>query len=146
MRKMIFDKTQNVFIQFIRYIFVGGFSALIDTGCLFLLNAHLGFNYLSAAAIGFLLGLFTNYIISVAWIFESSGKIKEEFILFSVIGVGGLMWTELILWVCVDFAHFPVLLAKGIALGLVLVWNFGMRKRFVFTPIQSSTENPSKTA
>jgi putative flippase GtrA len=132
MKELIVGKTQNTFYQFIRYLFVGGFAAAIDTGCLYLLHNHLAVNYLAAAVVGFLLGLLTNYLISIMWIFESTGKTKEEVLLFSMIGVGGLAWTELILWLSVRVAHTPVMIAKGIALIVVLVWNFGMRKKFVF--------------
>jgi putative flippase GtrA len=118
--------------QFIRYLFVGGFAAVIDTGALYFFHSRLGIHHLVAAAAGFLLGLLTNYFISIAWVFESTGGFKEEFALFAIIGIGGLGWTELILWLGVDVAGAPVLTAKAIALALVLVWNFGMRKKFVF--------------
>jgi putative flippase GtrA len=135
MKTRFLSKTQNTIVQFVRYLFVGGFAALVDTGCLYILHKHLGFHHLSAAAIGFLLGLITNYVISILWVFESRGRIKEEFTLFALIGIGGLMWTEVILWLSVEVAQISVMLAKGIALVLVLIWNFGMRKKFVFTPV-----------
>lgn len=128
-------KTRNSFLQFVRYALVGGFAALIDSACLFLLYARLGVNHLIAAATGFLVGLLINYAISIAWVFETTGRFKQEFTLFSVIGVGGLLWTELILWLSVDRAHIPVMPAKALALFLVLLWNFGMRKKFVFAPV-----------
>jgi putative flippase GtrA len=132
MKTLLIRKTQNTWLQFIRYLFVGGFAAVVDTACLYLLYAHLGVNHLVAAAIGFILGLITNYLISIAWVFESTGKVKTEFALFSMIGISGLGWTELIMWASVDLAHTSVMLAKVISLFLVLIWNFGMRKKFVF--------------
>ncbi len=118
--------------QFVRYAFVGGIAAAVDTGCLYMLHTRLGFHPLAAGAIGFTVGLATNYLICVAWVFESTGRFKEEFALFSLIGIGGLLWTELILWLLVSCAGLPVLPSKAAALALVLVWNFGMRRRFVF--------------
>ena len=144
MKQILFGKTQSTLFQFIRYLFVGGLAAAVDTGCLYLLHSQLGLNYLGAAAIGFILGLLTNYLISIAWVFESTGKVKEEFFLFAVIGIGGLIWTELILWLTVHFAHGPVMVAKGIALFFVLIWNFGMRKKFVFAPVVQSHQFPVK--
>ena len=132
MKSALLKKAQGTLPQFIRYLFVGGFAACVDTGCLYLLHQELAVNYLLAAAIGFTLGLLTNYLIIIAWVFESTGSIRQEFALFAVIGVVGLGWTELILWLTVDFAHFPVMGAKVLALILVLLWNFGMRKKFVF--------------
>lgn len=131
-RSLLLGRTQNTFLQFFRYLLVGGGAALVDTGSLYLLYAAWGVHHLIAAAAGFLLGLIVNYFISIAWVFESRGKLRDEFILFSVIGLGGLALTELILWVSVDIAQLTVLPGKAIALGLVLLWNFWMRKRFVF--------------
>ncbi len=132
MASLFLGKTQNTALQFVRYICVGGVAAAVDTGVLYFLYASLGIHHLAAAAVGFAAGLIVNYLISVAWVFESSGKTSEELLLFALIGIGGLAWTELILWAAVDVAQAPVLVGKGVALCLVLVWNFGMRKKFVF--------------
>jgi putative flippase GtrA len=125
-------KTQSTALQFFRYLFVGGAAAALDAGTLYLLSAHFGVNHLIAAAFGFFLGLLVNYMISIAWVFESKGRYREELILFALIGAGGLVLTELIMWATVDMAKTPVMLGKVIALFLVLIWNFGMRKKFVF--------------
>jgi putative flippase GtrA len=132
MRQLILGKTQSTSLQFIRYLFVGGGAASVDTGTLYILSEILGMNHMLAAAFGFMLGLVVNYFISISWVFESKGKYKEEMMLFTLIGTGGLALTELILWLTVDVGNCPIMLGKIIALFLVLIWNFGMRKKFVF--------------
>ena len=132
MRALFVGKTRNGFIQFFRYLFVGGIAAAGDAGALYLLYSWLGANYLVAAAIGFIFGLLINYAISAAWVFTSTGRFRAEFVLFAIIGVGGLGWTELIMWLGVHVAQAPVMATKAVALVLVLFWNFGMRKKFVF--------------
>lgn len=131
-KKLLAEKPKAVHAQFIRYVLVAGVAATADTTMLWFLNARLGINPLLAAAAGFTLGLVVNYLLSVAWVFEGSGKLTSEFTLFALVGIGGLGWTELILWVCVDRVGMPVMAAKMTALGLVMGWNFGMRRRFVF--------------
>lgn len=126
------EKTGDTIVQLVRYIFVGGFSAGVDVGLLFILNNKLEINYLMAAALAFLAGLITNYLLSVAWIFRSTGKIKKEFAIFSAIGIAGLAWTEIIMWFFVEKLDFSVMPSKIIALILVLFWNFIMRKKFAF--------------
>ena len=133
MSAVLFEKTQSTPLQFLRYIFVGGGAAAVDTGTLYLLYARFGVHHLGAAAVGFLLGLLLNYFISILWVFQSRGNFKQEFLLFALIGLGGLGWTELILWASVDVARISVLFGKGLALGLVLIWNFWLRKKFVFS-------------
>ncbi|HAR42967.1 MAG TPA: GtrA family protein [Bdellovibrionales bacterium] len=131
LKAALLRKTENSLAQFVRYAMVGGTAAVLDTGCLYLLY-QFGMNHFAAAAVGFLVGLLANYLLSILWVFQSSGNVRQELALFSIIGIGGLGWTELILWVVVNVANGPVLLGKGISLVLVLVWNFWMRKKFVF--------------
>jgi putative flippase GtrA len=132
MKQLFVGKTQNTFLQFVRYIFVGGGAAVVDAGTLYVLSVRWGVNHLIAAAFGFFLGLLVNYVISIAWVFETKGKYSQELLLFSLIGAGGLILTEIIMWAAVDLAKSPIMLGKLIALFLVLIWNFGMRKKFVF--------------
>jgi putative flippase GtrA len=134
MRALLAGKPRNAGIQFVRYAFVGGVAAVADTGCLYMLHQGLRINHLVAAAVGFLLGLLVNYLFSIAWVFESRGRRGRELFLFGLIGVGGLLWTEVILWIGVNLAHAPVMLGKLCSLVLVLIWNFGMRRTFVFAP------------
>jgi len=131
-RRLLVDKPSNTAAQFVRYLFVGGAAAVMDTATLLTLNRRLGVNHLLAAAVGFLVGLGVNYLISIAWVFQSRGRYRQELLLFAVIGLGGLALTELIMWVTVDVARFPVFGGKFVALGLVLLWNFGMRRKLVF--------------
>ena len=132
LKAALLGKTENSLVQFVRYAMVGGTAAVLDTGCLYFLYHYFGMNHFAAAAVGFMVGLLVNYLLSILWVFQSSGNVRQELALFSIIGIGGLGWTELILWVVVNVANGPVLLGKGVSLVLVLVWNFWMRKKFVF--------------
>lgn len=130
--QIIVKKTDNGFLQFFRYLIAGGTATVADMTILFILYHLLGVNYLIATALGFVAGVTTNYLINITIVFESTGKRKKEFSLFAIIGIGGLLWTELIMWTLAGNLHFPVMLAKIFAVGLVLNWNFFMRKKFVF--------------
>jgi len=77
-------------------------------------------------------GILTNFTINVLFVFESTGKIKKEFVIFVSVGAIGLLWTELILWSLSDKLGIPVMLAKIVAVIFVLFWNFFMRKKLVF--------------
>ena len=130
--RLFVTPTNNTFIQFFRYLFVGGFSAFIDIGSLFIMTSVLHINYLISAALAFIFGTITNYIISTMWIFKSKGNRKKELFLFIAIGITGLLWNELIIWSLVSKIGLFYLTAKLISTALVLFWNFGMRKKFVF--------------
>lgn len=133
--KYFVARTSTTYIQFFRYILVGGIATVVDMGSFYIVDNILLFHYLIAQTVGFILGLTTNYLISIAWVFKSTGNVKKEFILFTLIGIGGLLWSYLILWILIDslgLHHFQDMLAKSIAVILVLAWNFGMRKKFAF--------------
>ncbi|MDQ1284068.1 MAG: hypothetical protein QG620_416 [Patescibacteria group bacterium] len=131
-KKLVSEKTDKASLQFFRYLIAGGTATLVDLAVLFVLYHLLHINYLAAAALGFLFGVITNFTINIAIVFESQGKMKKEFLLFAAVGLGGLLWTELILWVLSGKFHLPVMAAKLVAVVLVLNWNFFMRKKFVF--------------
>ena len=132
--KEIFQsKTNNFYIQFFRYFFVGGFAFVIDFGLLYVFTSRLGVNYLISAAIGFIAGLIVNYIISKAWVFsQSKYSDTKAFLLFSLIGLIGLGLNEVIMFVCTGLIGFWYILSKVISTGIVFVFNFVARKLLIF--------------
>jgi putative flippase GtrA len=132
-------RTENAFVQLFRYGFVGGVGAVVDAGGLFLLTSGLGLHYLISAAISFTVATVVNYLLSIAWVFRSSGRVRQEFALFTLIGVGGLGLTELILWVTVSQIGLNYMVGKLIALGLVMFWSFFLR-RLLFSMLNRRAE------
>lgn len=118
--------------QFFRYLFCGAMATLADISILFVLTYFFHFNHLVAAAFGFAAGVITNYTLNISLVFQSSGKKRKEFPMFALVGIGGLAWTEIILWILVDNLNTHLAIAKAVAVVLVLAWNFFMRKKFVF--------------
>jgi putative flippase GtrA len=137
-------KINKSFLQYFRYLMCGAVATITDIGILFVLTHVLHFNYLIAAACGFIAGIIVNYTLNTILVFKSSGQIKKEFPLFALIGIGGLIWTETILWVLVDKLDIYVMFAKAVSIVLVLQWNFFMRKRFVFSGENISEEHGKK--
>jgi len=130
--KILGRKIRKSFLQYFRYLICGGVATITDISILFVLTHVFHINYLIAAACAFLTGIIVNYSLNTILVFKSSGQIKKEFPLFALIGIGGLIWTETILWVLVDKLNIYVMFAKMVSIVLVLQWNFFMRKRFVF--------------
>ena len=129
---LLLQKSDNIYVQFFRYLFVGGTAAVVDVGSLYFLTSRFGLYYLVSAAIAFLLGIVTNYVLSIVWVFRSSGKMKKEILLFVLIGVSGLILNETIMYGLVSILALFYLAAKLISTAVIMVWNFGLRKKFVF--------------
>jgi putative flippase GtrA len=127
-------KTDNTFYQLIRYTFVGGFAFLIDFGTLYALTEFINLHYLLSAGIAFILGLTTNYLMSIRWVFDSRNiqNKKLEFALFALIGLVGLGLNELFIWIFTDLLTIYYLLSKILTTVLVYLWNFFARKTILF--------------
>ena len=127
------NETDSIFIQFFRYLFVGGFAFLVDFFLLYFFSDICGIYYLISAALSFIISLIVNYLISTFWVFNKNqidNKIVE-FTVFSLIGVVGLIFTEIILYLCTDVLGIYYLVSKIIATAIVMFWNF-LARRFMF--------------
>ncbi|MDR2552392.1 MAG: GtrA family protein, partial [Treponema sp.] len=129
--------------EFSRYFLVGGLAFALDFGIfylsgkfLFSLWAEKGI--LLAAALGFTAGLVFNFVLSFIFVFKNIGETAKQhkirsFVLFVLIGITGLVITEL----CI-FAGMRIIgqewhiIIKIISSGIVLVWNYAARKFLVF--------------
>ena len=127
-------KTDNTFFQLIRYTFVGGLAFLVDFGTLYLLTDFFHLHYLISAGIAFILGLITNYLFSIRWVFTTRNirSKKIEFLIFAIIGLAGLGLNELFLWIFTDLLGIYYLLSKILTTILVYLWNFFARKFILF--------------
>ena len=98
--------SETVVGQFMRYLVVGGIAFVVDFGVLLLLTELFDLHYLASAAAGFCCGLVTIYILSITWVFNirSLESKRVEFVIFVIIGVAGLGWTVLLLYLFTDLA------------------------------------------
>jgi putative flippase GtrA len=128
------DKTDSTLVQLFRYTFVGGVAFLVDFGALYALTEGAGIHYLVSAALSFCLGLLTNYGLSVAWVFPRRrlGRRWAEFTIFGLIGLVGLGFNELTIWMLTDKLRMHYLMSKIASTVGVYLWNFFARKYTLF--------------
>lgn len=133
---------KKLFFEFMRYAVVGGISFLADAGTLAffqerIFSAETKSGLYFSTAIGFLVGLIINYLLSIFFVFRKSenrnnGRNLQSFLIFTVVGVIGLGLTELGMYVGTKLLCLHYILTKILVAGLVLVWNYIGRKIFVF--------------
>lgn len=130
LKKLFLEQTENSKIQFLRYIFVGGFAAVVNIGALYILKDIFNLYYLIANAIGFILGLITNYILSKSLVFtkEKMNNSIIEFTIYAIIGIIGLILDSLFMWIFTSKIGIYYMISKIVSTGLVFIWNFGARK------------------
>ena len=134
-------KTNQTYLQFIRYLGVGALAAAVNIGLLAFFKEVLSLDYLLANVFGFMGGLTINYLLSRVLVFSADGVQDKtfEFTFYALIGVLGLALDTILLWVGTQLiVHYwgetpflgikAYLFAKIISTGLVFIWNFGARK------------------
>ncbi len=121
---------KNLIKQIMRFGVVGVISFLIDYGILYVLTEKANIYYLLSAGISFTVSVVINYLLSMSWVFKSNKKRgkKEEFIIFIVLSLGGLLLNQVMMYVLVDYMNVYYLLAKIVSTAIVMIYNFISRK------------------
>lgn len=148
---------QQLFAEIFRFLLVGGTATLVDYFVFWLFDAVVfaeissTFTLIISTALGFCVGLTVNWLLSVSFVFrqvqnKEEVRSKKSFLIFTIIGVLGLLITELgMVGLVALFPSFSLFgrtqllgtgwdkwLAKVIMTCLVLIWNYVGRKLFVF--------------
>lgn len=127
--------TTNGFLQFFRYVFVGGIATIVDWAILFIATEYGGVHYIFSAILSFFGGLATNYALSKLLVFSASEAKTGafmEFVGYTIIGAVGLGLTVLIMYVLTEMLGLYYMLSKVTATIIVLFWNYIARKKLLY--------------
>lgn len=119
----------------VRYGLASALALALDVAVLMLCHHGLGWNHLTAAAVGFLSGLGLIYGLSVGYVFRDRRRLstRAEIAGFLLTGLAGLALTEALMHLFVDGAGLPVGLAKAPTAGVVFLFNFLGRRALLFS-------------
>ena len=132
--KLFVKLTNNIYIQAFRYILSGIVAFSVDFVTLFSLTEFLGVYYMVSAAIAFLLGLFTSYILNIKWVFVNR-KFNNKLIeisLFFFIGIIGEFLNLASIWIFTEYFGLFYLISKIITTLIIFIWNFLAKKILLF--------------
>ena len=164
--KQVFTPKQTgtqLFWEIVRFVLVGGMVTLVDYLCFYLVRAWIlpeslfssgtwnAFSLAIATAVGFCVSLCVSWNLSLLFIFRAvknkeKASSKKSFFLFAVIGVMGLILTEIGMLILVHtlpeilfFGRTECFglpwtewLAKMVMTFIVMVFNYLGRKLFIF--------------
>ena len=124
--------------ELLRYIVAAGTGAALDLGVFSLLVKVLEVPYLAANPIAWFAGVVYGYWLCVRWVFpyRRVRNLLVEFLLFCLIGLGGMLISTGTLWLCVELAGLDEVVAKVAATGTQFVFNFTVRKLALFSRVQ----------
>ncbi len=127
------NKKRKLLLQIFKFLFVGGLAFLIDYISLIICKEVFNLSTLLASAIAFTISVIVNYILSVTWVFEvdETKSKKQNFIIFIIFSIIGLILTEIIMYVGSDVLKISYLIVKIVATAIVMVFNFVTRKIFL---------------
>lgn len=131
----IVKKTDNSYLQFIKYFFASAIALFADVSLLFILTEYFNLYYLVSATVSFLLGIAVTYILSKFYIFTKT-KINNgfnEFLLFLIIGVIGLILNNIFLYVFTEYFKIYYMLSKCFVIIITYLWNYFARKKLIFS-------------
>ncbi len=117
--------------QILKFGIVGGISFIIEYIILFCLKEFIHLSVLLSVAIAFSVSVVFNYIGSIRWVFNANNNSKNNFILFIILSIIGLVITEIIMWIGNDLLNIYYLIVKILATSIVMVFNFIMKKKLL---------------
>ena len=129
------ESVVKLIVQLRRYIAVAFLAFLLDFATLIYLTEVWGLFYLYSASVAFIIGLTTNYSLSVLWVFDERRLESQniEFSINAVIALTGLVLNLLIIWFLTEYVKIHYGYSKLVSTGIVFWWNFLMKRQILFT-------------
>ncbi len=123
----------KLFGQIARFGVVGIIAFVIDYAVLLFLTEVCSIHYLISSAAAFLVSVIFNYILSIAFVFDTDKAQSKatQFTLFTLMSAGGLGINQVMMWLLSDLLFIPYQLSKFAATAVVMVYNFVTRKLFL---------------
>lgn len=122
--------------QFLRFLIIGTFAFLVDYVTYLGLTKGLQVHYLWAGFISFTVSLMFNYALSMRFVFKPKTSLNgvQRVLIFTILSLLGLGLSLILLYGFVDGWGWPDHWAKLIVTGIVMIFNFVSRKRFIEQP------------
>ncbi len=124
---------QELFFKFLKFGVVGASGVVVDFGVTWLLKEQARLNKYIANSTGFACAVVSNYILNRIWTFHSADpNVGIQFAKFALIALIGLGMNNAIIYFLNEKQGVRFYMAKLIATGVVMIWNFGANLMFTF--------------
>jgi putative flippase GtrA len=132
--RLFVRKSDQLKVHLVRAIFSSNVAFALDFGLLVLLTEVVHLHYLVSNVIAFMTGTTLLYVLSIFWVFSrrSIQSRHLEYWLFIFIGVVGVGFNELFIWLFTEKLHIYYLYSKVMAGSIVFFWNFLGRRNILF--------------
>lgn len=125
-------KLYNKYRELIKYCIIGCSGALLDFIVYTILIKAFGMNYLLANALSVTAGITNNFFLNAYLNFKVTDKLFKRFISFYLVGMLGLLISEILLYLLVDIMSMNSIIAKIITIFVITIVQFILNKTITF--------------
>ncbi len=119
--------------QFVKFAVVGAIGTVVDMSILVLLKEVGGLNVYLANACSFTAAVLNNYTLNSRWTFGDQDKEHgRQIVQFFIVSAIGLGLSSILLYFFHDVMDLHYLIAKAVAILIVLFWNFSANRLWTF--------------
>ena len=126
------------FRNLILYGIIGCFTSALDFFVFTVLTKYVGLYYLLSNCISVLVGITTSFCLNRTYNFKVKDKAFRRFSSFLIVGLCGLAFSNVILWVGIDKMQGNSSLIKLLSIMLVVFFQFLLNKYVTFRVKQHS--------
>jgi putative flippase GtrA len=130
---LLFTLTWDLVFKFIRFGLVGVSGTMIDFGLTYVSKEIFKSSKYVANAFGFIIAASSNYYLNRMYTFHSHNThVAAEYSRFFIVAIIGLGLSTAIIYVVNQKMNYNFYIAKVVATGIVLFWNFLANALFTF--------------
>jgi putative flippase GtrA len=119
--------------KFLKFGVVGGSGVIVDFGITWLLKERFKLNAYVANSAGFTCAVISNFMLNRIWTFQNHDPhVAVQFGKFAIIAAVGLLMNNGIIYLLTERFKTNFYVAKLIATGVVMLWNFWANITFTF--------------
>lgn len=124
----VYKKFRNLIL----YGVIGSFTSFLDFCVFTALTSLEGFHYLFANCVSVFVGITTSFLLNRSYNFKVKDHSKKRFLIFLVVGLSGLVLSNIILYVGIDLMYGNELIVKLASIILVVGFQFLLNKFVTF--------------
>ena len=134
--KRLYKKFRNLIL----YGLIGSSSALLDFLIFTLLTEVFGVYYLIANCVSVTCGLTNSFILNRKYNFKVTDKTLKRAIMFFVVGYCGLALNSTLLYIFINYVHFPTPVSKLCAMAIEVLLQFIVNSLVTFKKSSNEKE------
>jgi putative flippase GtrA len=119
-------------VTVIRYLIVGGSSALIEGIMFYLLYTRLHLNLFVANCLGIAVILVYGFVFQKTWTFRNGEPPGRQILLFTFQVFVAIILNNMLIYLFIKKLDWPPGLSKTVQVALVFFWNYGFCRWIVF--------------